>query len=127
MATKTKLHSAFNGRLLFACFTIMLSQVNFGLDQAAFGATQAMTAFERRFGVYNEKLGRYHIEPYFLSLLNGLTYIGFAFGLVIGNIISRRWGRRMSMLVMCGWAIIAAVILVTAKGKEQMLAGRIIA
>lgn len=32
--------SAFNGRLLFSCSLIALSQINFGMDQGAFTGTQ---------------------------------------------------------------------------------------
>lgn len=32
--------SAFNGRLLYACSLIALSQVNFGMDQGTFTGTQ---------------------------------------------------------------------------------------
>lgn len=117
----------FNGRLLYAVSLIALSQLNFGMDQGAFAGTQAMTAFNKQFGVFNKEKKAYEIETYFLSLLNSLNYIGFAFGLITGNIISRRWGRRVCMFVMSMWAIIAAIILVTSNVKEQMLVGRIIA
>lgn len=117
----------FNGRLIYSVTLIALSQLNFGMDQGAFSGTQAMTAFERKFGVWDSAKGKYIIEPYFLSLLNSLNYIGFAVGLVSGNLISRKWGRRRCMLIMCGWALIAAIILVTSQHKAQMLVGRIIA
>ncbi|TGJ82197.1 hypothetical protein E0Z10_g6576 [Xylaria hypoxylon] len=117
----------FNGTLLLSCALIALSQVNFGMEQGAFSGTQAMTAFTQRFGVLNATTKKYALEPYFLSLLNSLNYIGFAFGLVSGNYISRRWGRRMCMFVMCFWALIAATILVTSKSKAQMIVGRVIA
>jgi MFS family permease len=117
----------FNGRLVYAVALIALSQLNFGMDQGAFSGTQAMTSFEQKFGVWREAQKKFVIEPYFLSLLNSLNYIGFAFGLVSGNWISRQWGRRRCMLVMCGWAIIAAIILVTSQHKAQMLVGRVVA
>ncbi|SPO01819.1 related to RGT2 - Sensor of high external glucose concentrations [Cephalotrichum gorgonifer] len=117
----------FNGRLIYAVTLIALSQLNFGMDQGAFSGTQAMTSFEQKFGVWDEGKGKFVIEPYYLSLLNSLNYIGFAFGLVSGNLISRWWGRRRCMLVMCCWALVAAIILVTAQHRAQMLVGRIIA
>ena len=122
-----RITGCFNGRLLYACGLIALSQVNFGMDQGAFNGTQAMNAFQRKFGVYNEAQGTYQIEPYFLSLLNSLTYIGFAFGLVTGNILSRRYGRKKTFFIMCMWALVGAIILVTSQHKEQMLVGRIVA
>lgn len=120
------LPKTFNKTLTFSCVLIAISQVNFGFDQAVFTNTQAMPAFTKEFGRFEEDLGIYRIEPYFLSLLNSLNYIGFAFGLISGGLISRQWGRRTSMFVMCGWAIIAAIILATAKHRNQVLAGRII-
>lgn len=116
----------FNGPLLFATGLMMLSQINFGLDLVAFSNTQAMDAFEERFGQYNAKTGKYKIEPYFLSLLNSLTYIGQAFGVITGSFITRKYGRRVSFFVMGGWANIAAILLVSAQSKEQILVGRII-
>ncbi|KIX03630.1 uncharacterized protein Z518_07183 [Rhinocladiella mackenziei CBS 650.93] len=118
--------SAFNGRLAFAVSVLMLSQINFGMDINAFSTTQAMTAFEEKFGVWNEERQRSIIEPYFLSLLNSLTYAGQVVGVITGGYIGRRWGRRMSFFVMCFWAVISAILLVTAQHKEQMLVGRIL-
>ncbi|KAK5047097.1 hypothetical protein LTR84_007040 [Exophiala bonariae] len=122
-----RVRGCFNGRLLYACSLIALSQVNFGMDQAAFSNTQAMDPFIRKFGVLNAKTQKYAIEPYFLSFLNSFTYIGFAFGLVTGNIISRKFGRKIAMFTMCLWAMVGAIILVTSQHKEQMLVGRIVA
>jgi MFS family permease len=124
--TMKSLPSAFNRTLGFACALIAISQVNFGFDQAVFTNTQAMPNFTRKFGTFDVARNRYAIEPSFLSLLNSLNYIGFAFGLIFGAFCSRKFGRRTSMFVMCGWAIAAAVILVTAQHREQVLAGRII-
>ena len=122
----TRITAAFNGRLLFSCSLIALSQVNFGLEQGAFTNTQAMKYFTQQFGTYNKTKNAYAIEPYFLSLLNSLNYIGFAFGLVTGNFLSKRYGRRIAMFIMCIWALIAATILITSQSRYQMLVGRIV-
>lgn len=123
---ENRLSKNFNGQLLFATGLMMLSQINFGMDLAAFSNTQAMDAFTEKFGSINPKTGKYRIDPYFLSLLNSLTYIGQVFGVVTGGFINRRYGRRPAFFVMTGWAILAAVLLVTAQHKEQILLGRII-
>uniref|UniRef100_A0A8H7TWM9 Major facilitator superfamily (MFS) profile domain-containing protein n=1 Tax=Bionectria ochroleuca TaxID=29856 RepID=A0A8H7TWM9_BIOOC len=122
-----RITSAFNGRLLFSCGLLALSQINFGMDLKAFATTQAMPFFVQKFGTRNASTGSYAFEPYFLSLLNSLNYIGFAFGLVSGSFISRRFGRRVSLFTMCIWAIAAAIIILTAERREQILAGRVIA
>lgn len=121
------LSRSFNWRLAYSCSLIALSQVNFGMDQGAFTGTQAMTAFTEKFGVYDEKTHQYVLEPYFLSLLNSLNYIGFAFGLVTGSMISRRWGRKLCMFIMSMWALVGAIIVVTANHGAQMVVGRIVA
>jgi MFS family permease len=114
-----------NGRLAFASTIMMLSQINFGMDLVAFSNTQAMNAFNEKFGHYDAKLERYAIDPYFLSLLNSLTYVGQAFGVITGGWIGRHYGRRVSFWVMCFWATLSAILLVTAQTKEQVLVGRI--
>lgn len=116
----------FNGQLLFATVLMMLSQINFGMDLAAFSNTQAMDAFQHKFGTLNPKTGKYRIDPYFLSLLNSLTYVGQVFGVVTGGFINRRYGRRPAFYVMTFWAVLSAILLVTAQHKEQVLAGRVI-
>ncbi|KAI9148952.1 Major facilitator-type transporter ecdD [Paramyrothecium foliicola] len=117
----------FNGRLFYSCALVALSQVNFGADQAAFANTQAMPFFKQQFGWYDDKTRTYILKTTYLSLLNSLNYIGFVFGLIFGNLVSRRWGRRIAMFSMCFWALIAAIILVTSRHREQMIVGRCVA
>ncbi|TPX07772.1 uncharacterized protein E0L32_010564 [Thyridium curvatum] len=123
---KTHLSGAFNGRLLFCCSLMMLSQINYGLDQIAYSTTQAMTPFENKFGVYSPARKRKVIEPYFLSLLNSLPTVGQVIGVAFGSYICRQWGRRMSFWVMCVWAWVAAILAVTAQHREQVLVARVI-
>lgn len=118
--------AAFNGRLLFTVSVLMLSQMNFGADVATFSATQAMDAFEERFGEYNVKTDSWALNPSYLSLLNSLTYIGQVAGVILGGYIARKKGRKWSFYTMCFWALLSAILLVTAKSKAQMLVGRII-
>lgn len=117
---------SFNGQLAFAVALLMFSQVNYGMDLAAFSTTQAMDAFVQKFGVFDPVSKIYQIEPYFLSLLNSLTYIGQVAGVLLGGYISRRWGRRMSLYTMTFWAVLSAILLVTAQTKAQILIGRIL-
>ncbi|CCT62829.1 related to RGT2-Sensor of high external glucose concentrations [Fusarium fujikuroi] len=118
--------ACFNGRLIYACGIIALSQLNFGMDQAAFSNTQAMPFFKRQFGTFDEATGAYVLETVFLSLLNSIQFIGFVFGLVLGNLFSRRFGRRLAMFLMCFWALISGIILITSKTPTQAITGRTI-
>ncbi|EFQ99026.1 hypothetical protein MGYG_02038 [Nannizzia gypsea CBS 118893] len=117
---------AFNRRLLLSCALIAFSQVNFGFDQVAFSTTQAMDAFERRFGVQNQKTKKFALAPAYLSMLNALPYLGFLCGLFVGSSVSARWGRRMVMFTMSIHAMIMVPITVTSSSREQMLAARVL-
>ncbi|KAF5719120.1 RGT2-Sensor of high external glucose concentration [Fusarium mundagurra] len=118
--------ACFNGRLIYACGMIALKQLNFGMDQAAFSNTQAIPFFKRQFGTFDEATGIYVLKTVFLSLLNSIQFIGFVFGLVLGNLFSRRFGRRLAMFLMCFWALISGVILITSKTPSQAITGRTI-
>lgn len=116
----------FNGRLLCAVGLIAVSQFNFGFDQTAYSTTQAMDAFEKQFGHYSEAKEKYVIEPYFMSLLNSLPYLGFVVGLLVGSEISARRGRRMTMFVMSLYALCTAAITFSSRSRAQILAARIL-
>lgn len=127
MPPKRGIPRCFNPRLLYSCLLIAFSQVNFGLDQGAFSNTQAMSYFVQMFGTYNPSTKTYALGTVYLSLLNSVNYVGFAFGLVTGNLLSGRFGRKKALFVMCFWAILAAVVLVTARHGTQMIVGRTLA
>ncbi|EEP78964.1 predicted protein [Uncinocarpus reesii 1704] len=122
----TNIRLAFNRRLFLSCCLIAFSQFNFGFDQTAFSTTQAMNAFERKFGVYNPAKKKWALEPSFLSLLNALPYIGFFAGVFIGSSISSRFGRRMVMFTMSLHALVSVPITVTSTNKAHILTARIL-
>lgn len=74
------LRETFNLKLSLTILLIAVSQFNFGFDQQGFNTTQAMDAFQRTFGSYNEAEGHYYLESWWLSLFTGLPYIGFGCG-----------------------------------------------
>ncbi|KAL9574580.1 hypothetical protein ACKAV7_001445 [Fusarium commune] len=99
--------ACFNGRLIYA-------------------STLKQCLSSRQFGTFDEATGTYVLETVFLSLLNSIQFIGFVFGLVLGNFFSRRFGRRLAMFLMCFWALISGVILNTSKTPTQAITGRTI-
>ncbi|EED17852.1 sugar transporter, putative [Talaromyces stipitatus ATCC 10500] len=125
-AKRSHILSHFTPRLAAAVSLIALSSLNYGFDNQGIATSQAMATYKHQFGTYNPKTGSYAIPTYWTSLLNSLNFIGFAFGLYIGSIISARYGRRMSMFCMCVWATMSATVLVTSRQIEQVLAGRIL-
>ena len=119
----------FTKNLALACGLVAISTFNYAFDQQGFNSTQAMGSFSKTFGKFNAKKKKYELEPYYLSLLNSLVYIGFAFGAWIGSLISSHYGRRMTIFCMSLWAYIPATILVTSGvslNKWQLLVGRVL-
>ncbi|QRD85451.1 general substrate transporter [Aspergillus flavus] len=116
----------FNTRLALACSLIAVSSFNYGFDNQGFATTQAMDAFDKRFGDYNPGTKAYALDPAWLSLFNSLNYIGFAAGVLIGSQISARFGRRWCMFSMSCYALITATITVTSGNRDQILAARIL-
>ena len=46
-------------------------------------------------------------------------------GVVIGSLISARFGRRWCVFIMSAWSMTAAIVVLTSHSKWQILAGRI--
>jgi SP family sugar:H+ symporter-like MFS transporter len=120
------IRSQFNRTLLLTVSLAALSSFNYGFDNQGFAATIAMNGFEQQFGWYDAKTGTYSLKPYFLSLLNSLNYIGFAVGLIVGSIISSRFGRRACIFSLSCYALFSATVVITSKSRGQILAGRIL-
>ncbi|PWY69014.1 putative sugar transporter [Aspergillus sclerotioniger CBS 115572] len=116
----------FNTRLATACSLIAISSLNYGFDNQGFSTTEAMDAFDRRFGELDAATETYASDPSWLSMFNSLNYIGFAVGVFIGSVISSRFGRRWCMFCMSGYALITATITVTSQNRDQILAARIL-
>lgn len=98
----------FNRTLALSVLLIAISQFNYGFDnqvdhqipvvplqpadwmnlsthtlKQAFAQTQAMEAFDTKFGEYDPVKGTYEIPTQWLSLMNGLPFIGLAVGMNI--------------------------------------------
>ncbi|GKT63019.1 sugar transporter [Colletotrichum tofieldiae] len=116
----------FNGPLAAAFTVIAISTFNYGFDNAGYSTTQAMDAFQRQFGEQNPTTGKWKLPTGWLALFNSLNYIGFAAGVIIGSLVSARWGRRWCMFVMSAWAVIPATIAITSSTREQIMAARIL-
>lgn len=70
----------FNRTLFLSVLLIAISTFNYGFDNQAFATTQAMDHFTRTFGDFDERSGKYVLDPDWLALFNSLNYIGFAAG-----------------------------------------------
>lgn len=122
----TILKTEFNPVLACTCLLLVCSSFSHGFDNQGFSTIQAMDSFTEQFGEYNTATREYRIPAHFLSYLNSLQYIGFAFGLLLGSIISSKFGRKWCIRLMSGYALITATIAVTSQKKEQILSARVL-
>ncbi|KAF2170476.1 hypothetical protein M409DRAFT_64209 [Zasmidium cellare ATCC 36951] len=116
----------FNTRLAFSCDLIALSTFNYGFDNQGFSTTQAMDAFTKQFGTYVKAHNTYVLPPWWLSLFNSLIYVGFAAGVIIGGVVSSRFGRKTCVFAMSIYTLITATIIITSKTPAQILAARVL-
>ncbi|KAM0292366.1 hypothetical protein ACHAPQ_008239 [Fusarium lateritium] len=126
MLSNNRILQHFNRHLGIAFAVIAISTFNYGFDNAAYNNTQAMEAFQAQFGEWNADTGKYSIPPSWLALFNSLNYIGFGAGVIIGSLVSERWGRRWCMFAMSAWALVPAIMAVTSVSKHQIMATRIL-
>ncbi|KAF3807973.1 hypothetical protein GCG54_00015563, partial [Colletotrichum gloeosporioides] len=116
----------FNRTLLLAFLIIATSTLNYGFNNNGYTTTQAMEPFIRQFGRLSQETGEYELDPAWLSMFNSLNYIGFAFGVIFGSIVSARFGRRWCIFSMSAHAIVCAVIAVTSSSREQIMVARVL-
>ncbi|KAL2844877.1 putative sugar transporter [Aspergillus pseudodeflectus] len=126
MLSNNRILKHFNRHLALAFAVISVSTFNYGFDNAAYNNTQAMEAFQAQFGDWDTATGKYKISPSWLSLFNSLNYIGFGAGVIIGSLVSARWGRRWCMFGMSAWALVPAIMAVMVTTKQQIMATRIL-
>ncbi|KAF4978161.1 hypothetical protein FZEAL_5406 [Fusarium zealandicum] len=126
MVSKNRILQHFNRHLAIAFGVIAVSTFNYGFDNAAYNNTQAMAAFKQQFGEWDAGKDAYAIPTAWLSLFNSLNYIGFGAGVIIGSLVSARWGRRWCMFTMSAWALVPAIMAITSETKEQIMATRIL-
>lgn len=122
-AERVPLGQLFNRRLLFTVSILALSQFNFGFDNSSFNDIQAMDQFVADFGTPGPN-GTKILTASWLSLFNGLSVVGFFVGVLIGNRLSEKVGRRNTVRAMCCWTLVCATILVTSRHRNQMIVGR---
>ncbi|CRK33463.1 hypothetical protein BN1708_001141 [Verticillium longisporum] len=86
--------------LALSSLVIAISTLNYGFDNNSYMTSQAVEPFIRHFGSFDTRTGTYELPTAWLSMFKSLNYIGFAFGLVFGSLVSERWGRRWCMFSM---------------------------
>lgn len=125
---------------------VAVSTLNYGFDNNGYTTTQAMDPFIRQFGKVDPMTGKHELPTSWLSMFNSLNFIGYAFGqllsyasppraestlltrlgVVLGSMVSERYGRRWCMFAMSGHALVCAAIAVTSSTPEQIMTARVL-
>lgn len=71
--------------LILSTSLLVISAFNYGFSDQAFASCQAMDAFDRQFGYYNEKTHAWKLHPLFTSLYNSLKAGGQIIGVLLLN------------------------------------------
>ncbi|OOQ85547.1 sugar transporter [Penicillium brasilianum] len=110
--------------LILSTSLLVISAFNYGFSDQAFASCQAMDAFDRQFGYYNEKTHAWKLHPLFTSLYNSLKAGGQIIGVLLGGYISNKYGRRMCISVMSLYALGSASVVISSQTDAQIQAGR---
>lgn len=116
----------FSPRLAFVAVYLSLAALNFGYDVGTFQGVQAMSAFRRRFGEYNETTEKWILPSYLTAIMNSTPFLGKLIGVMACGPIAERWGRKMAVLIMAVISLIGCTLQTSAHSAAQFTAGRII-
>ncbi|OKL60827.1 hypothetical protein UA08_03813 [Talaromyces atroroseus] len=116
----------FNATLVCSVALLFFSAFSYGFSDQSFASTQATAAFKEQFGDYKPKKEKYVLPALFLSLLNSLKAATqlIAIGVIVGNWISKHYGRRWCIFVMSIYALGSTSVIISAYNRPQILAGR---
>ncbi|KAI0483331.1 general substrate transporter [Xylariaceae sp. FL0804] len=118
--------NAFNWRLTASIAVICISQINFGFDNSGYSSIQSLDKFEEQFGKWDPKKQTYYLPTQWLSMFNSFGFLGLACGVIIGSMVSKRFGRRWCMFCMSCWALVTATITITSKTSDQIMVSRVL-
>ena len=121
-----RFRETFNLQLVCSIMVICISQVNYGFESLGYGVILAIDQFRKQFGVLDPKTNKYDFPTWWLSLFNSCGYLGLFVGVLIGSIVSKRFGRRWCMFSMSIWALVTATLSVTASTSSQILVARVL-
>ncbi|KAH7324253.1 general substrate transporter [Stachybotrys elegans] len=112
--------------LVLASMVMMSSVFAYGFENSVLATIQAMDAYERAFGQYDEKTERFGFTVARLAYLNSFPLITYAIGVIAAGQIGERWGRRVVFYGMNCICTIGVGICYAARSYETALVGRMI-
>ncbi|KAK8112358.1 aldehyde dehydrogenase [Apiospora kogelbergensis] len=112
--------------LVLATMVLMTSVFAYGFENSVLSTVQAMNAYERTFGEYNEKKKTYGFTVDHLAYLNAFPLVAYAIGVIIFSQIGERFGRKAVFYSMNCICIIGVAICYAGRTYAWALAGRMI-
>jgi MFS family permease len=121
------LYQDLNWRLILIGIVSSLGALGFGFDNGWWGGVLGLSEFQRKYGTFDDELGRYVIPSDKLSVGTGTGSAGIIIGCVIAPIVTSKLGRKMAFMVMSGLMTVGIVIEATAiTSFWQLVVGRIV-
>lgn len=121
------LYQDLNWRLLLIGVVSSLGAFGFGFDNGWWGGALGLSEFQRKYGAYDEELGRYAMPSDKTSVGTGTGSAGIIIGCVIAPIVTSKLGRKMAFMVMSGLMTIGILLEATAiTSFWQLVVGRIV-
>ncbi|GME57872.1 putative high-affinity glucose transporter protein [Neofusicoccum parvum] len=113
-------------RLMQVYLLVSLGAMNFGVDNNYWSAVVSMDKFSADLGTSVGGSTTKSIPSSWLSIASGTPIAGWVIGCVIASEITRRLGRRMTVVVICIIAIVGIIIQAAVNNYWAIMAGRLV-
>ncbi|KAI9727385.1 MAG: hypothetical protein M1834_008456 [Cirrosporium novae-zelandiae] len=113
-------------RLAAALSILCISSFSYGFDTSTYSTVQAMTAFEKKFGSYDQDSQEWSLDATHLAFLNSFPLITYAVGIPIAQTIGERFGRRPVLVMTQLLCLTGIAVTYTASSYHHVLAGRML-
>ena len=115
-----------NWRLVLIGVVSSLGAMGFGFDNGWWGGALGLSEFQKKYGSYDESLGRYAIPSDKTSVGTGTGSAGIILGCVIAPWVTSRLGRKKAFLVLSCLMLVGITLEASAiTSYWQLVVGRI--
>ncbi|KKY28694.1 putative high-affinity glucose [Diplodia seriata] len=113
-------------RLMQVYLLVSLGAMNFGVDNNYWSAGISMDRFSADLGTRVGSNTTKSIPSSWLSIASGTPIAGWVIGCVVASEITRRLGRRLTVVVICIIAIVGIIIQAAVNNYWAIMAGRLV-
>ncbi|KAH8812932.1 putative high-affinity glucose transporter [Xylogone sp. PMI_703] len=121
------LYQDLNGRLILIGLASSLGAMGFGFDNGWWGGALGLSEFQRKYGEYDEEIGRYAIPSNKTSVGTGTGSAGIILGCLIAPYTTSQLGRKKSFMIIALLMLLGIALEASAVTSYwQLVVGRII-